>query len=106
MARLSEFHNLHHDVCGRQDGVKDDNVDITTGVTTRFPGGVDGHQAGYNGVRLATQVGPRAVEGVWGATTTAFRGSTRGSRRHRSCYENGDGWQCWIVPPSVCFVVK
>ena len=54
MARLSDFHNWLHDVWERQDGVKDDNVDITTGVTTRFPGGVDGHQAGYEGIRQAT----------------------------------------------------
>ena len=63
MARLSEFRNWHNDVCGRQDGISDDHVDITTGVTTRFPGGVDGHQAGYEGVRPATHLGPRRVEG-------------------------------------------
>ena len=31
MARLSKFRNWHNDVCGRQDGIKDDHVDITTG---------------------------------------------------------------------------
>ena len=54
MARLSDFHNWLHDVWERQDGISDDHVDITTGVTTRFPGGVDGHQAGYEGIRQAT----------------------------------------------------
>ena len=63
MARLSEFRNWHNDACGRQDGIKDDNVDITTGVTTRFPMGVDGNQAGYDGVRSATHPGPRGAEG-------------------------------------------
>ena len=63
MARLSEFHNWLHDVWERQDGISDDHVDITTGVTTRFPGGVDGDQAGYDGVRSATHLGPRRVEG-------------------------------------------
>ena len=66
MARLSKFHNRLHDVWERQDGVKDDNVDITTGVTTRFPGGVDGYQAGYEGIWQATQVRPRPVEGSLG----------------------------------------
>ena len=59
MARLSEFRNWHNDVCGRQDGISGDNIDITT----RFPGGVDGDQAGYDGVRSATHLGPRRVEG-------------------------------------------
>ena len=63
MARLSEFCNWHNDVCGRQDGIGDDNVDITTGVTALFPRGVDGDQAGYDGVRSATHLGPRRVEG-------------------------------------------
>ena len=62
MARLSEFHNWHNDACGRQDGICDDHVDITTGVTTRFLGGIDGDQVGYEGIRPATQVGPRTVE--------------------------------------------
>ena len=63
MARLSEFHNWLHDVWERQDGIKEDHVDITTGVTTRFPGGVDGYQAGYDGIRPVIQVGPRGAEG-------------------------------------------
>ena len=29
--------NRLHDVFGQQEGVNDDNVDITMGVTTRFP---------------------------------------------------------------------
>ena len=62
MARLSEFHNWRHDVWERQDGIKDDNVDITKGVTTRFPGGVDGYQAGYDTILQATQVGARTVD--------------------------------------------
>ena len=66
MARLSEFHNWLHDMWGRQEGVNDDNVDITMGVTTRFPGVVDGHQVGYEGIRPATQVGPRTVEACQG----------------------------------------
>ena len=58
--------NRLHDVWGRQEGVNDDNVDITTGVTTRFPRGVDGDQAGYDGIRPATQVGRRGVGGCLG----------------------------------------
>ena len=49
MARQVPLQNMLHDVWGRQEGVNDDNVDITTGVTTRFPSGVDGDQAGYEG---------------------------------------------------------
>ena len=63
MARLSEFRNWHNDVCGRQDGISDDHVDITMGVTALFPRGVDGDQAGYDGVRSATHLGPRRGEG-------------------------------------------
>ena len=63
MARLSEFRNWHNDVCGRKDGIKDNNVDITTGVTELFPRGVDGDQAGYDGVRSATHLGPGGAEG-------------------------------------------
>ena len=77
MARLTKFHNRLHDVWERQDGVKDDNVDITTGVTTRFPGGVDGHQAGYEGIRPATQVGPRTVEGCLGGHDDGASGGRR-----------------------------
>ena len=106
MARLSEFHNWLHDVWERQDGISDDHVDITTGVTARFPGGVDGHQAGYEGVRQATQVGPRTVEADLGGHDDGASGSTRGSGTHRSCYENRDDWRCRIVPHSVCFVDK
>ena len=62
MARLSEFRNWHNDVCGRQDDIRDDNVDITTGVTTLFPRGVDGDQSGCDMIRPATQVGPMTVE--------------------------------------------
>ena len=36
---------------GRQEGVNDDNVDLTTGVTKRFPRGIDGDHAGYDGIR-------------------------------------------------------
>ena len=64
MARLSEFHNWHDDAWQRQDGIDDDNVDITTGVTTRFPRGVDGDQAGYDGMRPASQVGRGVSRGV------------------------------------------
>ena len=63
LARRVPLQNRLHDVWGRQEGVNDDNVDITTEVTTRFPRGVDGDQAGYDGVRPATQVGRRRVEG-------------------------------------------
>ena len=55
--------NTLHGVWGRQEGVNDDNVDITTGVTTRFPRGVDGDHAEYDGIRPATQVGRRWVGG-------------------------------------------
>ena len=48
---------------GRQEGVNDDNVDIMTGVTTRFPRGIDGDHAGYDGIQPATQVGRRGAEG-------------------------------------------
>ena len=78
MARLSEFRNWHNDVCGRQDGITDDHVDITMGVTTRFPRGVDGHQAGYEGVRQATQVGPRTVEGCLGGHDAGVWGVDEG----------------------------
>ena len=77
MARLSEFRNWHNDVCGRQDGISDDNVDITTGVTTLFQMGFDGDQAGYDGIRPATHLGPR---GAREATTTAFEGRRRGRK--------------------------
>ena len=63
MARLSEFRNWHNDAWERQDGISDDIVDITTGVTTLFPRSVDGDQAGYDGVRSATHLGPRGAEG-------------------------------------------
>ena len=43
---------------------------------------------------------------VWEATTTVFRGSTRGSRAHSSRYENGADRQCRIAPHSVIFVDK
>ena len=46
----------------RQEGVNDDNVDITTGVMTRFPRGVDGDQAGYDGIPSAKHVGQRCAE--------------------------------------------
>ena len=78
MARLSEFRNRLHDVCGRQDGISDDHVDITTRVTTRFPGVVDGHQAGYEGVRQATQVGPRTVEAGLGGHDDGASGVDEG----------------------------
>ena len=61
MARQVPFQNSLRDVWGRQEGVNDDNADITTGVTTWSPRGVDGDQAGYDGVRPATQVGLRGV---------------------------------------------
>ena len=43
---------------------------------------------------------------VWEVRTTVLRWSTRGSKPHRSRYENGDVWHCLIVPPSVYFVDK
>ena len=55
--------NWLHDMWGRQEGVNDDNDDITAGVTTWSPSGVDGVQAGYDGIRPATQVGRRGVGG-------------------------------------------
>ena len=66
MARLSEFHNWHNDASERQDGIEDDNVDVTTEVTTRFQRGVEGELAGYDGIRPASQVGPRRVEACLG----------------------------------------
>ena len=78
MARLSKFHNWLHDVWERQDGISDDHVDITTVATTRFPGGVDGHQAGYEGIRQATQVGPRTVEGCLGSHDEGVSGVDEG----------------------------
>ena len=66
MACQVRLQNKLQDVWGRQEGVNDDSVDITTGVTTWFPRGVDGDQAGYDGVRPATQVGPRLAEGCLG----------------------------------------
>ena len=63
MARQVRLQNRLHDIWGRQEGIKDDNVDLTTGVTTRFPSGVDGDHAGYAGIRPATQVGRRGVGG-------------------------------------------
>ena len=70
MARFSKYmasqvrlQNTLHDVRGRQEGVNDDNVDITTGITTRFPSGVDGDNAGYAGIQPATQVDRRRVGG-------------------------------------------
>ena len=63
VARLSEFHNWHNDASERQDGIEDDNVDVTTEVTTRFQRGVEGELAGYDGVRSATHLGPRRAEG-------------------------------------------
>ena len=53
-----------YDVWERQEGVNDDNVDITMGVTTWSPSGVDGDHAGYARIRPATQVGRRRVGGV------------------------------------------
>ena len=38
------------------------HVGITTGVTELFPRGVDGDQAGYDGVRPATHLGPGGAE--------------------------------------------
>ena len=38
---------------------------------------------------------------VWEATRRVFSGLTRGSRRHRSRYENGDEWAGQKVSPSV-----
>ena len=58
--------------------LNDDNVDITTGVTTRFPGGVDGHQAGYDGIRSVTQVGPRTVEAGLGGHDAGVSGVDEG----------------------------
>ena len=55
--------NRLHDVWGRQEGVNDVNVDITTGVTTWSPRGVDGDHAGYDRIQPATQVGRRRVGG-------------------------------------------
>ena len=62
VARLSEFRNWHNDVCGRQDGISDDRGDVTTG-SRRGSQDVDGDQAGYDGVRSATHLGPRRGEG-------------------------------------------
>ena len=78
MARLSEFHNWHNDVCGRQDGISDDHVDIATGVTTRFPGGVDGDQAGNDTTRQATQVGLRTVKAGLGGHDDGASGVDEG----------------------------
>ena len=74
MARQVPFQNTLHDVRARQEGVNDDNVDITTGVTTWFPRGVNGDQAGYETIRPATQVGRRGVEGC-------LRGQDAGASR-------------------------
>ena len=40
---------------------------------------------------------------VWEAMTTGFGGSTRGSRTHRFCSENGDERQGRMAQPSVVF---
>ena len=71
--------NTLHDVWGRHEGVNDDNVDITTGVTTRFPMGFDGDQAGYDGIQSATHLGPRGVEGCRGVSEGCLGGHEEGA---------------------------
>ena len=96
--------NTLHDVWGRQEGVNDDML-ASRGVSRHGLRGVSMAirrvMKGY-GRRHKSDRGPS--RGVWEATTTMFRWSTRGSRERRSRYENGDDWRCRIVPPSVCFV--
>ena len=53
-----------------------------------------------------TQVGLRAVKAGLGGHDDGVLGSTRGSRAHHSSYQNGDDWQCRIVPLSVIFMDK
>ena len=62
MARQVPLQNMLHDVWGRQEGVNDDNVDITTGVTTRSLRVFAGDHAGYDTIRPATHVGRRGAE--------------------------------------------
>ena len=68
--------------------------------------GVEGEPAGNDMTRPSTQVGPRPVEAGLGGNDDGAWGSTRGSKTHRFCFENGDDWQCPIAPPSVIFVDK
>ena len=54
--------NKLHDMWGRQEGVNEDIVCITTGVMTRFPTSVDGDYAGCDTTLAATRVGRRRVD--------------------------------------------
>ena len=83
----------------------DDVPDLTMGVTTRSLRGVEGEQPRNDTTRPATQVSLRRVESCLGGHEAGVWGSTRGSRMHRSGYENGDDWPCQIVRPSVILQV-
>ena len=76
------------------EGIIDDDPDLTTGVTTRSLRGVEGEPAGKDTTRSATQVCRRPLESCLGGHEAGVSGVdgglTRGSRRHRSRYENGD----------------
>ena len=101
MARLSEFHNWHNDVWGRQDGISDDNVDITTGARH---GSLEVSMANLpdtTGCNRSHKSDRGVSRGVWEATTTEIRGSTRGSKPRRFCFENGDDWDSQSWAPSV-----
>ena len=88
MARHVRRSERLHDICGRQEGVNDDNVDLTTGVTTRFPIGFDGDQAGYDGIQSATHLGPRGVEGCLGGHEEGASGVDEGLKTHRLYFKN------------------
>ena len=90
--------NTLHGVWGRQEGVNDDNVDLRRGVTTWSPSGVDGDHAGYNGIRPATQVGRRGVEGCLRGHDDGVSRDDEGSKTHRSDFERQDDWQCRNKP--------
>ena len=94
MARQVRLQNRLHDTWERQEGVNDDNVDLTTVVTTQFPRGVDGDQAGYDGIRPATQVGRRCVEVCLGVHDDGVSRVDEGLKTHRFGFERRDDWHC------------
>ena len=60
------------------EGIGDDVLDATIGVTAGAVRGVEGEQAGKDTTRAATQVGPRPVEVGLGGHDDCVLGSTRG----------------------------
>ena len=90
MARQVRLRNGLHDIWGRQEGVNDDNDDITTGVATWFQRGVDGDQAGYETTRPATQVCRRGVDGCLRGHDDGVSRVDEGAKTHRFNFESRD----------------